>query len=126
MKNEKKMQTGNITCNKNILLSIISLATKEINGVAGISKVGLPVLKTKDYSGIKVKFDSNGNIVVDVYIDVYYNHSAPDISFRVQENVRNNIRSMVDMKTAKVNVHIVNVIIEKENDDENASKNSDL
>ena len=33
---------------------------------------------------------------------------------------------MVDMKTAKVNVHIVNVIIEKENEIENTSKNSDI
>ena len=33
----------------------------------------------------------------------------PDISFRVQENIKNNISSMIEMKTGKINVHIVGV-----------------
>ena len=51
---------------------------------------------------------------VDVYIKVYNGFSIPDIAYRVQENVKNNIASMVDMKASKVNVHIVDVEFKEE------------
>ena len=35
-KNILEENKGKITCNRNILLSIITLATKEINGVSGL------------------------------------------------------------------------------------------
>lgn len=114
--NEKdsKIQLGNITFNKNILMSIISLATTEINGVVRISKrAKFPFIKSTEFDGIKINFE-NEEMIVDVYIDVYSNHNAPDLCFRVQENIRNNIFSMVNIKPSKVNIHIVDVIIEKD------------
>lgn len=115
---------GKLTCNKNILFSIVNLATKEISGVVGLSsKTGnifTRLIQNKNFNGIKIKYNTNGLLVIDVYIDVYSNTKAPDICFKIQENIKNNIISMVDVKTAKVNVHIVDVIIKKDEDDENA------
>ena len=109
---------GKITCNKNILLSIINLATKEISGVAALTnKFKNPIAKLfskKGFDGVKVNFDQNGNLFVDVYIKVYNGFSIPDIAYRVQGNVKNNIASMVDMKASKVNVHIVDVEFKEE------------
>ncbi|MEG1752014.1 MAG: Asp23/Gls24 family envelope stress response protein [Clostridia bacterium] len=109
---------GKITCNRNILLSIISLATKEISGVAALCDNFLAKTKkifTKnDGKGVKIKFDANGNLVVEVFVRVFYGFSVPDVAYRIQENIKNNISSMVDMKTAKVNVHIVGVSFQKE------------
>lgn len=113
---------GKLTCNKNILFSIVNLATKEISGIVGLSsKTGnifTRFIQNKNFNGIKIKYNTNGFLVIDVFIDVYSNTKAPDICFKVQENVKNNILSMVDVKTAKVNVHIIDVIIKKEEDDE--------
>lgn len=115
---------GKLICNKNILLSIVNLATKEISGVVGLSKkTGNPIasmFQNKDFNGIKIKYNINGLLIIDVYIDVYSDISAPDLCFKVQENIKNSILSMVDVKTAKVNVHIVDVIIKKEEDNESA------
>ena len=122
--NESNIQINNVNYNKNILLSIINLATTEINGVAGISKVGLPIFKNKDFSGIKVKFNNDKTITIAVYIDVYHNYNAPDVCFRVQENIKNNIMSMINLKSDNINIHIVNVIIGKEENNENTSTNS--
>ena len=120
---ESKFQdSGKLVCNKNIIYSIVSLATKEISGVVSLSKKPNKLsmlMRSKDFNGITIKYDVNSLLIIDVYIDVYNNISAPDLCFKVQENIKNNILSMVDMKTAKVNVHIVDVIIKKEeNEDE--------
>ena len=113
---------GKIICNKNILFSIVSLATKEINGVVGLSKKSTNIvartLQNEDFTGIKIKYNTNGMIIVDVYIDVYNNISAPDLCFKVQENIKNNILSMADIKTAKVNVHIVEVVVKKDEEED--------
>ena len=113
---------GKIICNKNILFSIVSLATKEINGVVGLSKKSTNIiartLQNEDFTGIKIKYNTNGMIIVDVYIDVYNNISAPDLCFKVQENIKNNILSMADIKTAKVNVHIVDVVVKKDEEED--------
>ena len=110
--------SGKITCNKNILLSIISLATKEISGVASLSnKFKNPISKLftkKSFDGVRAEFNNEGQLIVDVYINVFNGYSIPEVSYRVQENIKNNIASMVDMKASKVNVHVVDVEIPKD------------
>ena len=112
---------GKTTCNRSILLSIISLATKEISGVSELVDTPSIVLKrmfkNRDSKGVKVSISPNGKITVDVYIKVYLGVNVPDISFRVQENIKNNIASMVDLKTGKINVHVVGVRFVKEQEE---------
>ncbi|MBQ7884905.1 MAG: Asp23/Gls24 family envelope stress response protein [Clostridia bacterium] len=104
---------GKTTCDKRILLSIISLATKEISGVSELVDTPATILKrmfkNNESKGVKLKISPNGKITVDVYIKVYAGTNVPDISFRVQENIKTNISSMVDLKTGKINVHVVGV-----------------
>lgn len=109
----QKDNKGKITCDRKILVSIISLATKEISGVSALvdtfgSKFKSMFNKT-DSRGVKVKFYPNGKLVIDVYIKVFAGTNIPDICFRVQENIKNNIYSMVEMRAGKINVHIVGV-----------------
>lgn len=114
---------GKITCNRNILLSIINLATKEISGVSALSSS----LKSKVKSvfsnnknpGVSIRFSPNGALTVDVYIRIYYGSSVPDIAYKIQENIKNGISAMVDMKAAKVNVHVMGVDFETEGTDAN-------
>lgn len=117
-KNILEENKGKITCNRNILLSIITLATKEINGVSGLFDGFLAKTKKvfvkNDSKGVKIKFDINSHLIIDVYVKVYYGYNVPEIAFRIQENIKNNISSMVDMKTAKVNVHVIGVDFMKE------------
>lgn len=109
---------GNITCSKNILLSIISLATKEISGVSSLVHDNYSwfrrLLCKSSFGGVKIKFTQTGAIIVDVFLTIYFGYSVPDVAYRVQENVKNGIASMIDMKTAKVNVHVIGVDFEKE------------
>ena len=85
-------EDGKITCDKNILYSIVSLATKEIKGVARLSNSSLPWYKKMfakgDYEGVKIAFEQNGTLHVDVYVDVYIGESVPDLAYRIQENIK--------------------------------------
>ena len=99
-------QDGKITCDKDILYSIVSLAAKEIKGVARLSNSLRPWYKKLfskgDYEGVKIRFEQNGTIKVDVYVDVYIGESVPDLAFRVQENIKNNLSGMVEMKASNI------------------------
>lgn len=110
--NPSKSNKGKVTCNKNILLSIINLATKEIAGVSSLCDnfgSGLKKLFSNNYTnGVKIEYTNNG-VVIDVFINILYGYSVPDVSYKVQENIKNGISSMLDVKISSINVHVQNV-----------------
>ena len=107
-----KSNKGKVTCNKNILLSIINLATKEIAGVSSLCDnfgSGIKRLFSNNYAnGVKIEYGKNG-IIIDVYVIVYEGYSVPDIAYKVQENIKNGISSMLDVNIDKINVHVQGV-----------------
>ncbi len=112
-KNENTLpKKGKVDIDRDILLSIINLATKEINGVDSLTNAELSIFrklsKTKS-EGVNIKFDVNGILNVDVYIIVHIGYSVPDIAYRVQENIKNSLNSMVGIKPGKINVHVSGV-----------------
>lgn len=103
---------GKVTCNKNILLSIINLATKEIAGVSSLCDnfgSGIKKMFSNNYTnGVKIDYGNNG-VDIDVYINILYGYSVPDIAYKVQENIKNGISSMLDVKINAINVHVQGV-----------------
>ena len=117
VKSEDSKDKGKITLDRNILVSIIDLATKEINGVESIYNKNRPFIKrmfNRYDDGVQVRFEKNGALTIDVYIKIYVGFNVPDIAFRVQENIRNSLATMVALKPMKINVHIVDVECDKE------------
>lgn len=115
---------GKITCNRSILLSIVNLATKEICGVSKLTSTFknriANMFSKNSHDGVSIRFNANGSLTVDVYLIICYGYSVPDIAYKVQENIKNGIAAMVDMKTTKVNVHVMGVDFEKEQQSETA------
>lgn len=106
-------QKGVVTYNKNILLSIINLAAKEISGVASLcsnfsGSFFKRLFSQNYYEGVKVTHTKDG-IIIDVYINVYANNQVTDVAFKVQENIKNSILSMVDVQIHSINVRVMNV-----------------
>lgn len=96
--------------NKNMLISIVSLATKEIPGVKGIAPQPFYSLK-KVFSknsgyGVEIKFTKLG-LVIDVYIVVEIGQEVADVVYRVQQNIKNSMSSMLDLPIKAINVHIM-------------------
>ena len=89
--------SGNVSYSQNVIVSIISLATLEIFGVACLS-------------GRKLVMETvNDTIDVDVFIDVKIGFSCSDIAFKVQENVKRSIETMTTLKTGEINVNVLGV-----------------
>lgn len=107
--NESK---DNVTYKKNVVISIVSLATQEINGVASISRSAVSMIKSalsKNINrGIIVDFDNNA-ASIDVFVNVKFGYSVKDVAFRVQENIKSSVESMTEFKVSAVNVHVVGV-----------------
>ena len=109
---------GNITCNKDILLSVINLAAKEIAGVSSLSNnFGSAIKKwfsDNYYEGVRISYDKQDNITVDVYLNVFYGYNVAEIAYRVQENIKNSLSGMIDIKIDKINVHVLGVEFPKD------------
>lgn len=109
--------SGKITLDRKILVSIINLAAKEINGVESVRNDSRPWIKkafNRYDDGVEIKFEKNGALTVDVYINIYVGYSVPDIAYRVQENIRNSLSTMVALKPLKINIHVINVDCDSE------------
>lgn len=109
---------GKVFYNKNILLSIINLAAKEIAGVSRLnssfaSKIS-KIFSNNFYEGVKIINSSDG-IVIHVYVNVYYGVKVSDVVVKVQESIKNGISSMIDVKINSINVHIMGVDFKVEN-----------
>jgi uncharacterized alkaline shock family protein YloU len=110
----------NVTYKKHVVISIVSLATQEISGIASISRKSVSAIKSafsKNINrGIIVDFENN-NAKIDVFVNVKFGCSVKDVAFRVQENIKSSVESMTEFKVEAVNVHVVGVnFSESEND----------
>lgn len=96
--------------NRNMLISIVTLATTEINGVVGIAEqpfYGFKKIFNKNCGyGVSVKFTNLG-LVIDVYIVVEIGFEVADVVYRVQQNIKNSMSSMLDLPIKAINVHIM-------------------
>lgn len=117
-----KNNKGKVSCNRDILLSIVSLATKEITGVSCLCANfgnGLKKLFSNNYTeGVKIT-EVGDAILVDIYINILFGYSVSDVAFRVQENVKNGLSAMVDVKIESINVHVLGVDFKNDEGEKN-------
>ncbi len=100
---------SNTYMNQNMLLSIVSLATKEIKGVIDVyksKKLTFKRLFNKNIGkGVTIRNTVDG-IVIDIYVVVSTDCEVNDIVYKIQQNVKNSITSLVPIKIKAINVHI--------------------
>lgn len=106
----KKINGDNNTyMNTNMILSIVSLATKEIKGVVDVfqsTKLTLKRLFNKNIGkGVSIKNTQNG-ILIDIYVIVATDVEVNDIVYKIQQNVKNSLTSLIPIKIKAINVHI--------------------
>lgn len=102
----------NVTYKKNVVISIVSLATQEISGISSMSRSVASTIKgafkRNSNKGILVEFTDN-LADIDVFVKVKFGSSVKDVAFRVQENIKSSVESMTEFKVHSVNVHVVGV-----------------
>ncbi len=112
---------GQISYANEVITTIVSVATKEVEGISGIagsgnSLTGIIVGKGKGRAPKGIKVDVNGDSVsVDVSVTVDYGIPIQKVGRSCQENIRKSIETMTGLHVEKVDLHVVGVSFEKEN-----------
>ena len=114
---EKDQDKGQITYANEVISTIVSVATTEVEGISGIvgstSMSGI-IGKGRTPRGVRVDME-NGDVNVDVSVTVDYGMPIQKVGRNAQENVRKSIESMTGLHVEKVDLHVVGVSFEKEN-----------
>ena len=102
---------SNTYINKNMVASIVSLAAKEVKGVLDVynsKRLTIKGLFDKNVGkGVKIKYLPSG-VVIDVYVIVTTDCEVNDVVYRIQQNVKNSLTSLLPLKIKAINVNIMN------------------
>lgn len=113
---------GNIKISVDVVSTIAGIAASEVEGVAGMYGTfagGIAEMlgaKKNPSKGVKVDM-GEGTATIDLYIVVDYGVRIPELSWEIQESVKNNVETMTGLDVLKVNIHIEGVSFERENEE---------
>lgn len=116
---ERDQDNGQITYANEVISTIVSVATTEVDGISGIagaSSISGLLAKNKAPRGVRVDMDGE-DVSVDVSVTVDYGMPIQKVGRNAQENVRKSIESMTGLHVDKVDLHVVGVSFEKENEE---------
>ncbi|MFH1355074.1 MAG: Asp23/Gls24 family envelope stress response protein [Candidatus Omnitrophota bacterium] len=107
---ESRNDLGTIKIHKNVIASIASLATQEIDGVkrvGGDFKSGfLQLIGRRHLWVIKVEINKNEEVKIEVPIVLKYGFNIPDVANRVQENIRISLEKMTNLSIKDIDVNV--------------------
>lgn len=111
---------GQVKISDDVIIIIAGIATSSVKGVSttrtGVADGISNLFSKNNYSkGVKVEINEN-TVILDIFINVEYGHKISDVAKEVQSTVKKEIETMTDMEVAAVNVHVLNIIQDKEKD----------
>ncbi len=106
-------QYGNIRISDDVIATIASIATKEVEGVSGLSLSIAEELTSKFVKKISNKavkvIENEDELTIDINVVVKYGTRIPDVSWEVQESVKKSVESMTGLNVSKVNIIVSGV-----------------
>ncbi len=106
---------GEVKIADDVVASIAGLAASEVKAVASMRGnvtsgiIGMLGIKNSS-KGVEVEI-SQRQVIVNLYINVFYGSSIPKTSLLVQEKVKNAIENMTGLTVSEVNVHVVGITV---------------
>lgn len=113
-KKDKEKDEEILTVSDDVLAVCAINATLKTEGVAemagGITNTLSKSIRGKELvaKGAKVT-RNNDQIEIDIHVIVTYGCKIPQVAWDIQDNVKNEIRSMTNMKLNAVNIHVEGV-----------------
>jgi uncharacterized alkaline shock family protein YloU len=107
---DARTDLGLIRIHRNVIASISSLAAMEVEGVKRVGsdlagKVFSFFGKTIAHS-IKVEFDKNDEVRIDIPLIIKYGYNIPEVSSKVQENIRTALDKMSNLTIKDINISV--------------------
>ncbi len=125
MDNEK-FEFGQVKISDDVVIIIAGIAASTVKGVntarTGVADGITNLFSKNNYSkGIKVEVNEN-TVVLDIFINVEYGYKINEVAKEVQMSVKKEIETMTDLQVAAVNVHVLNIVQDKEVKDKDKDK----
>lgn len=92
----------------NIITSLVNSAVMHTEGVYADEVFASPKKKFSSSNNVSILFSEN-EIIIDVYIDVVFGYSVPEVSCALQEKIINDITENTDLTVKHVNIIVNNV-----------------
>lgn len=120
---------GQVKISDDVVIIIAGIATSGVKGVnttrTGVAEGISNLFSKNNYSkGIKVEINEN-TVVLDIFINVEYGYKINEVAREVQAAVKKEIETMTDLQVASVNVHVLNIIQEKDKDKDKDKENTE-
>lgn len=105
---------GSVRVANEVIASIAGMAAMEVEGVAGMDEgsarhFGDWLKRQTAHNGVRVAFESNHALHVELFLQVASDASVPQIAQRVQLNVAEAIDRMLGLEVAAVDVFVSSV-----------------
>ena len=113
---------GTVTFNSDVIATIAGLAAVEVEGVAGMAGGVVSgvteLLGRKNFTkGVKVTLSAE-DCEVDLNIIITYGVRIPDVTAKIQRDVKSSIETMTGLNVKSVDVHVQGIQFEKTKKDE--------
>ena len=107
-------ETGIIQIADDVVSSIVGLACTEVDGVSkltgGITRDIISKLGKNNLSnGIKVIYQEDNSVIVDVSVEVKFGFNIVDVSKAIQEKVKQSLLTMTALRCDTVNVRVSSI-----------------
>jgi uncharacterized alkaline shock family protein YloU len=113
---ESRTDLGVVKIHRDVIASIASLASLEVEGVKKIGgdfKASIyELLGRKEQRGIGVEIDRNEEVKLNIPLVVKYGYNITEIARLVQENIQRSLEKMTNLAIKEINVSVQK--IEKE------------
>lgn len=109
-------QSGDCIISDDVIITIAISAALEVEGVAAMAPRGVNLRGGKAEKAVKVESE-NGEIALEIHLNLYSNCRIPDVCAEVQKRVKSQVQDMTGKPVTKVNVHVAGVVF-SENADE--------
>ncbi|KRM59624.1 Asp23/Gls24 family envelope stress response protein [Secundilactobacillus malefermentans] len=108
---------GQIELAPQVLEIIAGIAATDVDGVASMrgsfaNSVNELFGRKEHGKGVKLVLNDD-ELDVDIYVYLDYGSAVPKVAMAIQENVKERLLFMTDLKVRQVNVHVEGVIPEK-------------
>lgn len=96
-----------------VLETIVTIATEQVAGVAGVCSQGIAGIVSKGASRqLEITVDEGGKVFVAIHVQVVYGTPLPQVASGIKESVADAIKSQVGAGVGAVDVFIDGIVFE--------------
>jgi uncharacterized alkaline shock family protein YloU len=113
-----KFEFGQVKISDDVVIIIAGIAASQVKGVnttrTGVADGITNLFSKNNYAkGIKVEINED-TVVLDIFINVEYGYRINQVAKEVQLAIKKEIETMTDLQVAAINVHVLNIVQEKD------------